>query len=206
MSKGTAAEAKTPATALNPKVNGFLRVAKKWPAEMTALREICIGFHLVEDMKWRWPCYTLEGSNIVLIHAFKEYCALLFMKGSLMKDPKRLLAQPGELQAGRQLRFKSLEEIAKLKGTIKAYIEEAIAIELAGTKVVFKKPSEVPVPAEFRIQLDKQGALKKAFEALTPGRQKAYLYYFNQAKRPETRADRVEKCSKLILAGKGLDD
>jgi uncharacterized protein YdeI (YjbR/CyaY-like superfamily) len=190
----------------NPKVDGRLRVAKAWADEMKALRAIAFEFPLDEDLKWRWPCYSLEGSNIVLIHAFKEYCAVLFFKGALLKDAKGILKSPGQTQAGRQMRFSSLSQISGMKPVLKAYIREAIEVEKAGLKVPMKKTSDFAVPQEFQDKLKKNPALKAAFEALTPGRQRGYLFYFSGAKQSKTREERVEKCAPKILKGKGLDD
>jgi uncharacterized protein YdeI (YjbR/CyaY-like superfamily) len=191
---------------MNPKVDGFLRVAKKWREEMAQLRAIALAFPFTEEMKWRWPCYTLEGSNIVLIHAFKDYCALMFFKGALLKDAKGILSQPGSVQAARQIRFTSVEEITGMKSAVKAYIQEAINIEKAGLKVKLKKTSDFPVPEEFKNRLSKDSALKSAFDALTPGRQKGYLLYFSAAKQAKTRESRIEKCVPQILKGRGLLD
>jgi uncharacterized protein YdeI (YjbR/CyaY-like superfamily) len=191
----------------NPKVDAFLATAKQWPEEMAQLREYVLAHPLAEDFKWGNPCYTHEGANIVIIHAFKGYCALLFFKGVLLKDAKGLLIQQTEnVQGARQMRFSSMEEITKLKATIKAYITEAIAVEKAGLKVEMKKTAEFDVPEEFQIKLKEVPKLKKAFEALTPGRQRAYLLHFAAAKQSSTRAARVEKCVERIFDGKGLDD
>lgn len=194
-------------TASNPKVDSMVGKAKSWQAELKKLRSIAQGFGLTEELKWGWPCYTHEGSNIVLIHSFKEYCALLFFKGALFKDPKKILIQQTEnVQAARQMRFKSAAEITKLQATIKAYIKEAIAVEKAGLKVSFKKTQEFKMPEEFRMKLDTTPALKKAFEALTPGRQRGYLLHFSSAKQAATREARIAKYIPQILKGEGLDD
>lgn len=190
----------------NPKVDGFLRQAKKWQEEFRELRRIILDCQLDEDVKWRHPCYTLEGKNVVLIHGFKEYCAILFMKGALLKDPKGLLVAPGKMQSGRQIRFTSAREIAQLEPTLKAYIREAIEAEKSGVKVKLKKTSEFKVPEEFKKKLIEVPTLKTAFHALTPGRQRGYLIYFSGAKQSQTREARVEKCMPQILKGKGLDD
>ena len=191
----------------NPKVDDFLTKTKKWRAEFEALREIIIECELAEDMKWGQPCYTLGKSNIVLIHGFKEYCALLFFKGALLKDAKAILIQQTEnVQAARQIRFTSLKDIEKLKSIIKTYIKEAIKIEKSGLAVEFKKTAEFETPEEFQIQLDKSTKLKKAFEVLTPGRQRAYLLHFSAPKQSKTRESRVEKAISQILEGKGLND
>lgn len=192
---------------MNPKVDQFLSKAKKWQDEMTLLREMVQECNLTEDFKWMHPCYTLDNANIVLIHGFKDYCALLFFKGVLMKDEKGILIQQTEnVQDRRQLRFKSVEEIEKLESVIKDYINEAIAIEKAGLKVVMKTTAEFNMPEEFQTVLEDMPELKKAFYALTPGRQKAYLLYFSSAKQAKTRETRIEKYMDKILNGKGLDD
>ncbi len=191
----------------NPKVDFFFDKANKWQEEYKTLRTIILDCGLTEEFKWMHPCYTYQGSNIVLIHGFKEYCAILFMKGALLKDPKHLLIQQTEnVQSGRQIRFTNVREIVKLKTSLKAYIKEAIEVEKAGLKVNLKKTSEYKMPVEFQKKLDENPALKDAFEALTPGRQRAYLYYFSQPKLSKTRESRVEKCVELILDGMGLND
>jgi len=162
---------------------------------------------LKEEVKWGNPCYTYQGANIVLIHGFKEYCALLFFKGALLNDDKKILIQQTEnVQAARQMRFKNVQEIIKQKSTIKSFIKQAIEVEKAGLKVIFKKPAEFKMAEEFKNALDQMPKLKMAFNALTPGRQRAYLLYFSSAKQVKTRADRVKKYIPQILAGKGLDD
>jgi len=162
---------------------------------------------LKEEVKWGNPCYTYQGANIVLIHGFKEYCALLFLKGALLKDDKKILIQQTEnVQAARQMRFKNVQEIIKQKSTIKSFIKQAIEVEKAGLKVIFKKPAEFKMAEEFKNALDQMPKLKMAFNALTPGRQRAYLLYFSSAKQVKTREDRVKKYIPQILAGKGLDD
>lgn len=192
---------------MNPKVDWYFSKSTPWQKEYQRLREIVLSCDLVEELKWGHPCYTLQGANVVLIHGFKEYCALLFMKGALMKDPKKILIQQTErVQSARQVRFRSLQEINKLEKTLKAYIYEAAAVEASGKKVSFKKTSDYDVPAEFQKRLSRSKALKKAFEALTPGRQRGYLFYFSQAKLSTTREARVDKCVPGILEGKGLDD
>ncbi|MBC3909346.1 YdeI/OmpD-associated family protein [Undibacterium umbellatum] len=192
---------------MNPQVDAYVSKAKKWKEEIEHLRSIVLECPLTEELKWGSPCYTLEGSNVVLIHVFKEYAALLFFKGALMKDVKGILIQQTEnTQAARQLRFTSIGEIAKLKTTIKAYIKEAVAVEKAGLKVEFKKAADFNMPEEFQMKLDSMPALKTAFETLTPGRQKAYLLHFSAAKQSKTRDARVEKAIPHILDGKGLDD
>ncbi len=192
---------------MNPKVDGYIRKAKRWQAELEQLRTILLDSPLTEEFKWRSPCYTLDDKNIVIMHVFKNYCALLFIKGALMKDPAHILVQQTKnVQAARQIRFTAVDEIVELEPVIRAYIREAIAVEQAGLEVAYKPTSEFELPAEFQTKLDQDPALKTAFEALTPGRQRAYLLYFSQAKQAKTRADRVEKYIPHILAGKGLND
>ncbi len=192
---------------MNPKVDGFLRKAKKWRKEFEKLRTIVLDCDLNEELKWGNPCYSFEGKNIVLIHGFKEYCALLFFKGALLKDPKKILiTQTENVQASRQIRFTDFREIAAMESTLKAYIREAIEVEKAGLKVNFRKTTEFAVPEEFQMKLDEIPALKTAFAALTPGRQRGYLLHFSAPKQSKTRASRVEKCTKQILKGKGLLD
>lgn len=193
---------------MNPKVDQFLDKATKWKEEMTLLREIVLTSNrLVEDYKWMHPCYTLSGKNVVLIHEFKDYCALLFHKGVLLKDPNGILIQQTEnVQSARQLRFTNLAEIKELEPIIAAYLDEAIAIEASGAKVVLKETTDYAVPEEFQQRLDEDPILKNAFEALTPGRQRAYLFYFSQAKQSKTRIVRIEKYLPNILRGKGIDD
>jgi uncharacterized protein YdeI (YjbR/CyaY-like superfamily) len=190
----------------NPQVDGFLRKAKKWQEEFKELRRIILDCQLSEEMKWRHPCYTLQGKNVVLIHGFKEYCAVLFMKGALLKDAKGLLVAPGKMQSGRQIRFANVREITQMEPTLKAYIHEAIEAEKSGLKVRHKTTAEFKVPEEFKEKLKEAPALKAAFDALTPGRQRGYLLYFSGAKQSKTRESRVEKCMPQILKGKGLDD
>ncbi len=192
---------------MNPKVNFFFNKASKWQAEYEQLRTIVLDCGLTEELKWGCPCYTFEGNNIVLIHGFKDYCALLFMKGALMKDAKGILIQQTEnVQAARQIRFTNLNEIVKLKTALKAYIQEAISVEKSGLKVELKKPTEFKMAEEFQQVLNEMPEVKKAFEALTPGRQRAYLLHFSQPKQSKTRESRVENCIPQILKGKGLDD
>src|SRR5216110_3730779 len=191
----------------NPKVDRYLRKAKKWQKEMEKLRMIILDCGLTEELKWGCPCYTFEKRNIVLIHGFKEYCALLFFKGALLKDARGILIQQTEnVQAARQIRFTNVREIVKMKPILKAYIYEAIEVEKAGLKVNFKKTSEFKIPEEFQTKLDENPALKTAFDALTPGRQRGYVLYFSAPKQSKTRESRVEKCMKQILNGKGLND
>lgn len=192
---------------MNPKVDFFFDKAKKWQEELEKLRTIILDCGLTEELKWGVPCYTFQKTNIVLIHAFKEYCALLFFKGSLLKDTEGILIQQTEnVQAARQVRFTNVQEIVKLEATLKAYIYEAIEVEKAGLKVELKKTAEFKVPEEFQNKLDKVPALKTAFKALTPGRQRAYILYFAQPKQSKTRESRIEKYMQQILDGKGLND
>ena len=191
----------------NPEVDKFLREEETWREEFTKLRSIILDCGLTEELKWGKPCYALDGTNIVLIHGFKEYCAILFTKGALLKDPKGILIQQTKnVQAARQVRFTNVGQIVMLASTLKAYIKEAIAAEKAGLKVTYKKTSEFAMPEEFKKQLAKNPALKTAFEALTPGRQRGYLLYFSGAKQSETREARIEKCIPLIFDGIGLQD
>ena len=192
---------------MNPKVDWYFEKAGQWQKEIEKLRSIVLACDLVEELKWGSPCYTFDKKNIVLIHIFKEYCALLFFKGALMKDPKGILIQQTEnVQAARQIRFTSLQEIKKMEKTVKAYIYEAIKVEEAGLKVDFKPTKEFKMPAEFKTKLEKNRKLKTAFEALTPGRQRGYLLYFSSAKQAQTREARIEKSMQQILDGKGLND
>lgn len=191
---------------MNPKIDKFLNQAKSWKEEMKTLREVILETGLNEDLKWRLPCYTIDDSNIVIIQPFKNYFAVMFFKGALLKDPKKILIPPGNSQAARQIRFTSAQEVVKMKSTIKSYIKEAIKIDQAGLKVELKKTEDYEVPEEFQKQLDKNKKLAKAFEALTPGRQKGYLYFFSSAKQSATREARVEKCKQQILDGKGLKE
>src|ERR1043166_155423 len=190
----------------NPNVDFFFRKGK-WQEEFEKLRKICLESDLIEELKWGCPCYTFQKRNIVLIHGFKEYCALLFFKGALLKDAKRILIQQTEnVQSARQIRFTNVRQIVKLKPILKAYIKEAIEVEKAGLKVSFKKTSDFKIPEELQNRFDEMPALKTAFDALTPGRQRAYLFYFSQPKQSKTRESRVEKCLPQILIGKGLND
>ena len=192
---------------MNPKVDGYLRRSKKWQEELEKLRKIVLDCGLTEELKWGVPCYTFQESNVVLIHVFKDYCALLFFKGALLKDAKGILIQQtANVQAARQIRFTNVREIVKMKTILKAYIYEAIEVEKAGLKVNFKKPTEFAIPEEFQNKLAEMPGLKTAFGALTPGRQRAYILYFSAPKQSKTRESRVEKCMKQILNGKGLDD
>jgi uncharacterized protein YdeI (YjbR/CyaY-like superfamily) len=192
---------------MNPKVDWYFSKAGQWQKEIKKLRTIVLDCDLVEELKWGCPCYRFQKSNIVLIHVFKEYCALLFFKGALLKDKKGILIQQTEnVQAARQIRFTSLQEIVKMEKTLKTYIYEAIEVEEAGLKVPLKKATEFAIAEEFQNRLNKSRALKTAFYALTPGRQRGYLLYFSAAKQAKTRESRVEKYVKQILEGKGLDD
>ena len=191
----------------NPTVDFYFSKAKKWQEEIEKLRTIVLDCGLTEELKWGCPCYTLNENNIVLIHTFKEYCALLFFKGALLKDTNGVLIQQTKnVQAGRQIRFTDAKEITGLKTTIKVYIKEAIEVENAGLKVELKKPEEFSIPEEFKTKLNKNAALKTAFKTLTPGRQRTYLLYFSSAKQAKTREERVAKYTKQILNGKGLND
>ena len=192
---------------MNPKVDFYFTKEKRWQKEIEQLRTIVLDCNLSETLKWGSPCYTYQDGNVVLIHTFKEYCALLFFKGALLKDPKEILIQQSEnVQAARQMRFTSAPEITKLKASIKSYIKEAIAVEKAGLKVELKKTSEYAIPDEFKQVLKEDAALKKAFNALTPGRQRAYLLFFASAKQTKTREARIEKSIDDIMNGKGLND
>jgi uncharacterized protein YdeI (YjbR/CyaY-like superfamily) len=192
---------------MNPLVTKVHGKEKRWSAEYAALRQLCLASGLNEELKWGQACYDLSGGNVVLIHGFKDYCALLFMKGALLKDPKRLLIQQTKnVQSARQFRFVSLAEINKHEAAIKAYIKEAIAVEKSGAKVKMRSAAQFDVPEEFQKRLDGDPKLAKAFHALTPGRQKGYLLHFAGAKQSATRAARVEKHAVRILSGLGLDD
>jgi uncharacterized protein YdeI (YjbR/CyaY-like superfamily) len=192
---------------MNPKVDWFFNKDSKWQEEYSELRMLVIDCGLTEELKWGCPCYTIQKSNIVLIHGFKDYCALLFMQGALLKDPKKILIQQTEnVQSARQIRFKNIEEILKSKSIIKAYIKEAIAIDKAGLKVELKKTTEYKIPEEFQKVLDDMPELKTAFKALTHGRQRGYLLYFSAPKQVKTREARIEKYIEQILNGKGLED
>jgi uncharacterized protein YdeI (YjbR/CyaY-like superfamily) len=192
---------------MNPKVDFYFSKAKKWQEELVKLRTIVLECGLTEELKWGCPCYTFEKTNIVLIHTFKEYCALLFFKGALLHDTNNILIQQTKnVQAARQIRFTHVREIVKLKTVLKAYIYEAIEVEKAGLKVNLKKTAEYKTPEEFQKQLDKKRTLKTAFESLTPGRQRAYILYFSAPKQSKTRESRIEKSVPQILQGKGLND
>lgn len=192
---------------MNPKVDWFFTKAEQWKEEFELLRTIILDCGLTEELKWGCPCYTFNKKNVVLIHGFKEYCALLFHKGALLKDSAGILIQQTEnVQSARQVRFTSTGEITKQEATLKAYIYEAVEVEKAGLKVEPKKPSELAMPDEFQRALKDDAALKAAFEALTPGRQRGYLLYFSQPKQSKTQEARIEKCKPDIFAGKGLND
>ena len=192
---------------MNPKVDFFFDKAKQWQKEFEKLRAIALETELVEDLKWGCPCYTYEGKNIFLIHGFKEYCALLFFKGALMKDPENILIQQTEnVQSARQIRFTDLQQIVDLEKVLQNYIFEAVEVEESGVKIEMKKTKEFEMPEEFQQKLDENSALKEAFKALTPGRQRAYLLYFSSAKQSKTRESRIEKYIPEILNGKGLND
>jgi uncharacterized protein YdeI (YjbR/CyaY-like superfamily) len=191
---------------MNPKIDAYLRTLETWRDETARLRAISLACGLTEELKWGKPCYTFRGSNVVLIQGFKEYCALMFCKGALLKDPKHILKRIGEhTQGARQARFTSVREIVALAPTLKAYIREAVEAEKAGLKVTYKE-NPVPIPKELQYKLEDIPALKAAFYALTPGRQRAYLYYFSGAKQSKTRESRIEKFRGRILEGKGLND
>jgi len=192
---------------MNPKVDFFFNKAKKWQKEFEKLRMITLDCGLSEELKWGVPCYTFEKRNIVLIHGFKEYCALLFFKGALLNDAESILIQQTEnVQAARQIRFTNINEILELEPILKAYIFEAIEVERAGLKVPLRKTPEFAVTEEFQKKLDEIPVLKTAFDALTPGRQRAYLLHFSTPKQSQTRESRIEKCMQQILEGKGLND
>jgi uncharacterized protein YdeI (YjbR/CyaY-like superfamily) len=192
---------------MNPKVDFYFSKAQKWQEELEKLRTIVLDCGLTEELKWGVPCYTFQNSNIVLIHVFKEYCALLFFKGALLNDANGILIQQTEnVQAARQIRFTIVREIVEMEATLKAYIYEAVEVEKTGLKVNFKKTTEFKTPEEFQNKLDKMPSLKTAFNALTPGRQRAYILYFSAPKQSKTRESRIEKCMQQILNGKGLND
>lgn len=191
---------------MNAKVDAFLAGAKQWRGEFEKLRAIILECGLDEELKWGKPCYTVQGSNILIIQGFKEYGALMFCKGALLKDPHVLLTRPGEnTQAARQIRFTNVQQIVAMESLLKSYIREAIEAEKTGLKVEFKKNPE-PIPEELQDKLNENRALKTAFEGLTPGRQRGYILYFSAAKQSKTRESRIEKCMPRILEGKGLDD
>lgn len=192
---------------MNPKVDGFLRQEKKWKEEFEKLREIVLDCELTEDFKWMHPCYTYENKNVVLIHGFKDFCALLFHKGALLQDTHGILVQQTKnVQAARQIRFTNVQEIAELEPILKTYIQQAIEVEKAGLQVNLKEHVEYSIPEELQTRFDEIPDLKTAFDALTPGRQRAYILYFSEPKQAKTRVARVEKCMPQILEGKGLRD
>jgi uncharacterized protein YdeI (YjbR/CyaY-like superfamily) len=192
---------------MNPKVDFFFREAKQWQEEYKKLRMIILDCGLTEEYKWMHPCYTFQESNIVLIHGFKEYCAILFIKGALLKDASGVLIQQTEnVQAARQIRFTNVREIVEMESILKAYIHEAIEVEKAGLKVNYKKATEFSIPDEFINSLEEVPGLQDAFDALTPGRQRAYILYFSAPKQSKTRESRIEKYMPQILNGKGLND
>ncbi|MBN9400638.1 MAG: YdeI/OmpD-associated family protein ['Candidatus Kapabacteria' thiocyanatum] len=191
----------------NPKVDFYFRKAGKWQAELEKLRTIILDCGLTEELKWGVPCYTAGKGNVVLIHAFKDYCAMLFVKGALLTDPEGILVQQTEnVQGGRQIRFSALRDIVAMERTLKAYVHEAVEIEKAGLKVALKNVADFDMPEEFGKKLDEMPALRTAFEALTPGRQRAYLLHFGSARQAKTREARIEKYIPYILDGKGMDD
>ncbi len=190
----------------SPKVDAFIRGMPKWRAEFEQLREIALESPLTEDLKWRLPCYSLEGGNVAILQTMKDYCALMFFKGALLKDPKGILVAPGASQAGRQARFTNVQEIIRKRAVLKAYLAEAIEVERRGLTVKLKNTEDFPVPVEFKKELAANPALKKAFYALTPGRQRGYLFYFADAKASDTRASRIKKNIPRILQGKGRTD
>jgi uncharacterized protein YdeI (YjbR/CyaY-like superfamily) len=191
---------------MNPKVDAFLKKAKNWREESAKLRAILLAFPLTEELKWGEPCYTFDGHNVVLIGGFKDYVTLLFFKGALLKDPHQLLVAPGSTQAGRQIRFTSLKEIVAMEVRLKTYIRQAIEVEKSGLKVELKKHTDYTIPEELQKKLDQVPALKAAFEALTPGRQRSWMIHISKPKQSATRESRVEKSIPKILAGKGLLD
>lgn len=192
---------------MNPKVNFFFENAGQWQEEFEKLRAIALSTELVEDLKWGCPCYTYEGKNIFLIHGFKEYCALLFFKGALMKDPDHILIQQSKnVQAARQIRFTEVAQINDLEEVLRSYMFQAVEIEESGAKVEMKKTKEFEMAEEFQEKLDQDPVLQEAFKALTPGRQRAYLLHFSSAKQSKTREARIEKCIPQIMDGIGLND
>ena len=192
---------------LNPRVDKFLSKAKQWREEYEQLRTIVLDCGLTEDYKWMHPCYTFDDKNIVLIHGFKEYCALLFHKGALLQDPNGILIQQTEnVQAARQIRFTNVQQIVEMEAVLKAYIQNAIEVEKAGLEVELKKKEDYLIPEELQTKFAELPGLKTAFKALTPGRQNAYIYHFSQAKQSKTRVSRIEKFIPQILEGKGLND
>jgi len=192
---------------MNRKVDIFLRKATQWKEEFKLLREIALDSGLTEDLKWGHPCYTLNNGNVILIHGFKEYCAILFFKGALLKDDKAILIQQtANVQSGRQIRFTTASQIIKMRRTLKSYISEAINVEEAGIKVELRKPSDLIIPKDIQATLKKIPGLAPAFKKLTPGRQRAYVLHFSSAKQEKTRDARIERCAPMILKGKGLNE
>jgi uncharacterized protein YdeI (YjbR/CyaY-like superfamily) len=207
IAKGPAPSTNHVSDAPNLEVDWYFDKNARWESELRALRAITLEFPLSEELKWGCPCYTLSGSNIVLIHVFKAYCAVLFFKGVLLKDDHRILVQQTKnVQAARQIRFTNVGEVVKLERVVKAYIREAIAVEKSGLQVELKKTAEFEMPEEFKSKLKELHVLKKAFYSLTPGRQRGYLLHFSSAKQSTTREARIQKCMGQILDGKGLDD
>jgi uncharacterized protein YdeI (YjbR/CyaY-like superfamily) len=194
-------------SAMNPKVDGFLSRAKRWQPELEKLRLICLDCGLIEELKWGKPCYVHQGSNLIILQGFKDFCALLFTAGALLDDPDNVLKLPGEnTQAARRMTFTDVTDIKDLEQVIKRYIQNAKAVKESGKKVAFKKPKEFSVPAELQSHFDQMPEVKMAFYALTPGRQRAYLMHFSGAKQAKTRTARIEKCTPQILDGQGLND
>jgi uncharacterized protein YdeI (YjbR/CyaY-like superfamily) len=191
---------------MNSKVDAYLQKARTWQAESKKLRSILLGFPLGEELKWGEPCYTFQEKNVILIGGFKDYTTLLFFKGALMTDPQGILVAPGRTQAGRQIRFTSLKQIVEMESVVKVYIAEAIEVEKSGRRVQLKAHEEYAVPEELQSKLDATPQLKSAFEALTPGRQRAYLFHISKPKQAKTREARVEACIPRVLDGKGLND
>ena len=192
---------------MNPKVDAYLSKAEKWQDESRELRRILLDCQLTEELKWGKPCYTLGKGNVAIIQGFKDYCAIMFFKGALLEDKEGLLIRPGKhTQAGRQIRFTSVQEITGMEAILKAYVHEAVEVERAGRQVKLKETSDFEIPEEFQAKLDEMPVLKDAFKALTPGRQRAYIFHFSSAKQSKTRQSRVEKCISRILEGKGLND
>lgn len=191
----------------DPKVDELINNAKSWKEEFERLRSIALECGLNESLKWRLPCYTDQNKNIVIIQGFKEYCALMFFKGALLQDPKGILVRPGDnSQSQRQIRFTNVQEIDEMEASLKSYIHKAVEVEKAGLEVQFKETEEYPIPEELQAKFEENPALKAAFEALTPGRQRAYILYFSKAKQSKTREARIEKYTQSILDGKGLND
>lgn len=192
---------------MNPRVDEYLSKVQKWQGELEKLRTIVLDCKLTEELKWRQPCYTYQGKNVVIISGFKKYCGLMFFKGALLKDTHNILVKPGEhTQAGRLIRFTGIQEITEMEQILKAYITEAVEVEKAGKKVSSMPKPELKYPEEFQQKLDENPGLKTAFEKLTPGRRRAYILYFSGARQSKTRTSRVEKWMEHILNGKGLDD